>query len=52
MEKSLIITVYVDGVPLSTIEAIQEGLEELFDAFDSKRISIQIQEQRLVRQES
>jgi len=48
-EKSLIVTVYVDGVPLGDLEAIQEGLELLFESFEDKRIQLQIQDEKLVR---
>lgn len=49
MEKSLIVTVYVDGVPLSKIEDIQAELELVFDAYSDRRITIQIQDEQLVR---
>lgn len=49
MEKSLIVTVYVDNVPLGNLEEIQGALEDIFEAFPDKRITIQIQDNPLVR---
>lgn len=48
MNKSIIVTVYADDVPLGVLEAVQEGLELLFEEFKDKRITIQIQDQPLV----
>lgn len=50
MQKSLIITVYVDNVPLEALSDIQEGLETLFEDYEQKRISTQIQDEELVPQ--
>ena len=52
MDKSLIITIYADSVPLSQVETIQQDLETVFEEYESKRITIQIQDQRLVREAS
>ena len=49
MKKTLIITVMVDGVELSELEHIQEDLESLFIDFDDKRITVQIQDEPLVK---
>lgn len=49
MKKSMIITIYTDGVDLQDVESIQEGIESVFEKYADKRITIQIQEERLVR---
>ena len=49
MKKTLIITVMVDGVELSELEEIQGKLDEVFDYWPDKRITVQIQDEPLVK---
>lgn len=48
MEKSLIITIMVDRVPLEDLSVILAAIEELLEPFVSKRIQTTIQDDRVV----
>jgi hypothetical protein len=48
MEKSLVITIYVDGVPLGELEGLQQAIEDALADYNDKRITTQIQDERLV----
>lgn len=49
MEKSLIINVMVDNVKLSDLEKLQEALEEVFSEYRDKRITVSMQDEKVVR---
>ncbi len=49
MKKSLIITVMVDDVQLIDLESIQDKLYEIFDEYENKRITMQLQDEPVVR---
>lgn len=49
MKKNLMINIAIDGVPLTELESIQEGIEELLGDFPDKRITMTIQDQPLVK---
>lgn len=49
MEKTLIVTIMVDSVPLSMLEQIQKDLEISLEDYPDKRITIQIQDEPMVR---
>lgn len=48
MEKSIIITVMVDDVELTALDKIYEQIENIFEFYESKRINITIQHEKLV----
>ena len=48
MEKSIIVTIYVDDVNLADIGEVQEAIESIFVDYEHKRITTQIQDDRLV----
>lgn len=49
MKKSIQIYIQVDDVELGDIEAIEDSLEEVFDDYENKRITMTIQDDVLVR---
>ncbi len=49
MKKSLQIYIQVDDVELSDLEALQDRLEETFEQYEDKRITITLQDEVLVR---
>ncbi len=42
--KTALITIQIDDVKLSELEAIEEGLEDALQSFDRKRITLNISE--------
>ena len=50
MEKSIQVYISVDNVPLANIEAIQDAIEQVFEAYEYKRIQLTIQDEKLVQQ--
>lgn len=48
MNKSIMVTVWVNDYPLGDIEDLQETLENVFEDYDEKRINIQIRDEPVV----
>ena len=48
MMKTVIITIMVDDVKLADLDSIQEQLDHLFETFENKRITMQIQDEPIV----
>lgn len=48
MNKSIMVTVWVNEYPLSGIEELQEALETVFEDYEEKRINIQIRDEPVV----
>lgn len=49
MEKNLMISIMIDGVPLKELEDIQTGIELLLAEYPDKRVTISIQDEPLVK---
>jgi hypothetical protein len=49
VKKSLQIYIQVDDVELSNLEGLQDALEEVFEEYPDKRITITLQDDVLVR---
>ena len=49
MKKTVIITIMVDDVDLALLEGIQDELDDIFEGFGDKRITMQIQDEPIVR---
>ena len=52
MKKTLMITIMVDDVPLEDLSTLDIELDELFIAYEDKRIIIQIQDEPMVKRPS
>jgi len=48
MKKTIIITIMVDDVELEELSVIQESLDHVFQDYDNKRITMQIQDESIV----
>lgn len=49
MKKSVQIYIQVDDVELSDLEKLQDRLEETFEEYENKRITMTLQDEALVR---